>query len=62
MSLFWIGCLIGLGLLSLSGLIWFLLSIGVIVQKASEPAHLDHGTYTMDQGREVKAEEQGERD
>ena len=58
MSLFWIGCLIGLGLLSLSGLIWFLLSIGVIVQKASEPAHLDHGNYTMDQGREVKAEEQ----
>ena len=62
MSLFWIGCLIGLGLLSLSGLIWFLLSIGVIVQKASEPAHLDQGTYTMDQGREVKAEEQRERD
>jgi hypothetical protein len=62
MSLFWIGCLIGLGLLSLSGLIWFLLSIGVIVQKASEPAHLDQGNYTMDQGREVRAEETRERD
>jgi len=58
MSLFWIGCFIVMGLLALSGLIWFLLSIGVIVQKAGEPAHLDHGTYTMDQGREVKAEDQ----
>lgn len=57
MSLFWIGCFIVMALISLSGLIWFLISIGVIVQKASEPAHLDHGTYTMDQGREVRAEE-----
>ena len=62
MSLFWIGCFVVLGLLALSGLIWFLLSIGVIVQKASEPAHLDQGTYTMEQGREVRAEEQRERD
>lgn len=58
MSLFWIGCFIVLGLISLSGLIWFLLSIGVIVQKASEPAHLDQGNYTLDQGQEVKGEEQ----
>jgi hypothetical protein len=32
------------------------------VQKASEPAHLDQGNYTMDQGREVRAEETRERD
>ncbi len=57
MSLFWVFCIIFVGLLSLSGLIWFLLSIGVIVQKSGERPHLDHGNYSMDQGREVKAED-----
>lgn len=57
MSLFWVFCIIFVGLLSLSGLIWFLLSIGVIVQKSGEQPHLDHGNYSMDQGREVKAED-----
>ncbi|MCA0353894.1 MAG: hypothetical protein LCH85_18010 [Chloroflexi bacterium] len=58
MSLFWIGCFVILGLLSISGLILLLLKLGVIVQKAGEPPHIDHGNYSMDQGREVKAEDQ----
>jgi hypothetical protein len=58
MSILWIGCFVVLGLLALSGVIWFLLSIGVIVQKAGEAPHIDTGTYTIDQGREVRGEEQ----
>ncbi len=58
MSLFWIGCFIILGLITISGLIMLLIKIGVIVQKAGEAPHIDHGNYTMDQGREVKAEDQ----
>ena len=58
MTIFWVACFVVVGLLALSGTIWFLLKIGVIVQKAGEAPHLDHGTYTIDQGREVRAEEQ----
>ena len=58
MATFWIACFVILGLVSISGLIIFLLKIGVLVQKASEPPHIDHGHYSMDQGREVKAEDQ----
>ncbi|MBM7842040.1 MULTISPECIES: hypothetical protein [Herpetosiphon] len=58
MSLFWIGCFVILGLITISGLIVFLLQIGVIVQKAGEAPHIDQGNYSMDQGREVKAEDQ----
>ncbi|WP_170206275.1 hypothetical protein [Herpetosiphon geysericola] len=58
MSLFWIGCFVILGLISISGLIMLLLKIGVVVQKAGEAPHIDHGHYSMDQGREVKAEDQ----
>ena len=35
----------------------FLLKVVVIVRKAGEPKHLDQGTYTLDQGREVRGEE-----
>lgn len=56
MSIFWIGCFIVMGLLALSGVIWFLLAIGVIVQKAGEAPHIDQGTYTIDQGQEVRGE------
>ena len=53
--------IIVVAVIALGGLVWFLLTIGVIVQKAGEPAHLDQGTYTMEQGREIKAEDQQER-
>lgn len=53
MSGFLVVCLIGLGLIALSGTIILLIKLGVIVQKASEPPHIDHGAYSIDQGREV---------
>ena len=45
--------LIILGIVILSGLGLFLLKIGVIVNQASKPPHIDHGNYSLDQGREV---------
>ncbi len=37
------------------------LKLGVIVQQAAKPTHLDTANYTLDQGREVRPEE-GRRD
>jgi hypothetical protein len=50
-------CLVVLVLFGGLTLIIFLVKIGVIVQKAGEPKHLDQGTYTLDQGREVRGED-----
>ncbi|MGB9739522.1 hypothetical protein [Chloroflexus sp.] len=36
-----------------SGIFWFLVQIGVIVQKAVEPPTKDFGSYSLDQGRDV---------
>lgn len=36
-----------------SGIFWFLVQIGVIVQKAAEPPTKDFGSYSLDQGRDV---------
>ncbi len=47
-----IGGLIILALVG-SGVFWFLVQIGVIVQKAAEPPTQDYGSYSLDQGRDV---------
>lgn len=36
-----------------SGIFWFLVQIGVIVQKAAEPPAQDYGSYSLDQGRDA---------
>jgi hypothetical protein len=35
-----------------------LLKLGVIVREASRPTYQDHGDYSLDQGREVRPEEE----
>lgn len=34
------------------------LKLGVIVQQAAKPTHLDTANYTLNQGREVRPEEE----
>ncbi|GIW02993.1 hypothetical protein [Roseiflexus sp.] len=34
------------------------LKLGIIVQQAAKPTHLDTGNYTLEQGREVRPEEE----
>jgi len=34
------------------------LKLGIIVREAAKPGHLDSGNYTLDQGREVRPEEE----
>ncbi|HEU5011314.1 MAG TPA: hypothetical protein VFT66_02135 [Roseiflexaceae bacterium] len=36
------------------------IKLGVLFRHAAEPPHHDHGTYTLDQGREVRPEQDGE--
>lgn len=40
-----------------SGIFWFLVQIGVIVQKAAEPPAQDYGSYSLDQGRDISERE-----
>jgi hypothetical protein len=40
------------------GLVVFLLKAGVVAQEATRPPHLDQGSYTLSQGREVRPEEE----
>lgn len=44
-----------------SALITFLMKVGVIVQHAQRPPHVDAGDYRLDQGREVRPEDEQER-
>jgi hypothetical protein len=46
-----------LGVLGM-GLFNLLLQLGVIVRESRRPPHLDSGDYRIDQGREVRSEEQ----
>jgi hypothetical protein len=52
-------------LLAAVGAVGFLTLVkaGIIVRHAVKPTHQDYGNYTLDQGREVRPEEerQGER-
>ncbi|MEF3274246.1 MAG: hypothetical protein K6356_07575 [Chloroflexus sp.] len=34
-------------------IVWFLIKIGVIVQKVVEPPTRDYGSYSIEQGRDV---------
>ena len=45
-------------LFSLLGGFAFLLKFFVVAKEAGKQPHRDQGVYTIDQGREVKAEEQ----
>ncbi|WP_298818069.1 hypothetical protein [Chloroflexus sp.] len=40
-----------------SGIFWFLVQIGVIVQKAAEPPTQDFGSYSLEQGQDVSEKE-----
>ncbi|MEO7908155.1 MAG: hypothetical protein ABIV47_00765 [Roseiflexaceae bacterium] len=40
------------------GTFFVLLKLGVIVHEASRPAIQDYGDYSLDQGREVRPEEE----
>jgi hypothetical protein len=40
------------------GVFFALLKLGVIVREASRPAIQDYGDYSLDQGREVRPEEE----
>lgn len=46
------------GLFAFLGGFAFLLKLFVVVKEAGKQPHQDQGVYTLDQGREVKAEEQ----
>ena len=41
-------------LIAIPGIILLLIKLGVIVDKASKPPHIDHGNYRLEQGQEVK--------
>jgi hypothetical protein len=49
--------LIALLVLGLGGFL-VLVKLGVIVREASRPAFQDHSSYSLDQGREVRPEEE----
>lgn len=50
-------CMIGIAIIgTIGGVLLLLIKLGVIVQKVSEPPHIDHGNYSMDAGKEVRAE------
>ena len=49
--------LIVLVVLALGGF-FVLLKLGVIVREAQRPVYRDNGGYTLDQGREVRPEEE----
>ncbi|MCS6840533.1 MAG: hypothetical protein NZ699_08605 [Roseiflexus sp.] len=46
--------------LAVAGVTGFIvaLKLGVIVHQATKPTHLDTANYTLDQGREVRPEEE----
>lgn len=49
--------LVALAVLGVGGF-FVLLKLGVIVREAQRPTYQDYGTYTLDQGREVRPEEE----
>ena len=49
--------LIALALIGVSGF-FVLLKLGVIVREASRPSYQDYNNYSLDQGREVRPEEE----
>ncbi len=47
---------VALTVIGVSGLL-ILIKLGVIVRAASQPTYQDYGDYRLDQGREVRPEE-----
>lgn len=41
-----------------AALITFLIKIGVVVREAQRPPHMDAGDYRLNQGREVRSEDE----
>ncbi len=60
MSSILLGVLCLIALLAVIGAAGFIvaLKMGIIVHQATKPTHLDTGNYTLDQGREVRPEEE----
>jgi hypothetical protein len=60
MSSILLGVLCLIVVLAVIGAVGFVvaLKMGVIVHQATKPTHLDTGNYTLDQGREVRPEEE----
>lgn len=56
-ALLLICALVALSALGVGGFL-VLLKLGVIVREAGRPTYQDHGSYTLDQGREVRPEEE----
>ena len=52
--------IVALAVLGVGGFI-VLLKMGVIVREASRPTLQDRGSYSLDQGREVRPEEEQQR-
>jgi hypothetical protein len=49
--------LLAIAVIGVGGFI-VLLKLGVIVREARRPTYQDHGSYSLDQGREVRPEEE----
>jgi hypothetical protein len=49
--------IVALAVLGVGGFV-VLLKMGVIVREATRPTHQDTGSYALDQGREVRPEEE----
>jgi hypothetical protein len=49
--------LVALAVIGVGGFI-VLLKLGVIVREAGRPTYQDHSSYSLDQGREVRPEEE----
>jgi hypothetical protein len=45
-----------------AGTFLVLLKLGVIVREASRPSYQDYGDYSLDQGREIRPEEEQHND
>ena len=57
LSLLLVCAIVALVVLGLGGFL-VLLKLGVIVREASRPTYQDYGDYRMDQGREVRPEDE----
>jgi hypothetical protein len=58
--LFLICAIVAVAVLGFGGFI-VLLKLGIIVREASRPTLQDRGSYSLDQGREVRPEEEQQR-
>ena len=50
-------CVVVLVAMLASATFWFLVKVGVVINEARKPPHVDAGDYRIGQGREVRPEE-----